>query len=82
MKGKIQGENKANLKIEFSSSEEKKIDSVIEVIIRGGKPLSLPVNAQAIVPNVYIKEPEIDFGGVTYKCSSVKPLTIINESPI
>lgn len=82
MKGKIPGDGRVNLKIEFCSMEEKEIHFELEVLIRGGKSITLPIIAKAIIPSVYIKEPEIDFGGVTYKCSSIKRFTVVNDSPI
>ena len=81
-KGKIPGDGRINLKIEFCSMEEKEFNFPLEVLIRGGRPLQLSVVAKAIIPSVYIKEPEIDFGGVTYKCSSSKRFTVVNDSPI
>lgn len=82
VKGKIPGDGRMNLKIEFCSTEEKELHFDLEILIRGGKPLILTVLAKAIIPSVYIKEPEIDFGGVTYKCSSTKRFTVVNDSPI
>ena len=81
-KDKIKGDGKYNLAVEFCSLEEKVIDGEIEILVRGGKSITIPVTANSIIPNVYIKEPEIDFGGVTYKSTVVKDLTIVNESPI
>ena len=81
-KGKIPGDGRVNLKLEFCSMEEKDLHFDLEVVIRGGKSLPLVVIAKAIIPSVYIKEPEIDFGGVTYKCSSIKKFTFVNDSPI
>ena len=50
--------------------------------IRGGKQLRLPVKAQAIVPDIYIDEPNVDFGGVTFGDQKIMPLTIFNDSDI
>ena len=81
-KGKIPGDGRTNLRIEFCSMEEKDLRFDLEVIVRGGRPQLLSIVAKAIIPTVYIKEPEIDFGGVTYKCSSTKRFTVVNDSPI
>ncbi|CAG9335550.1 unnamed protein product [Blepharisma stoltei] len=81
-RGKISGDGRANLKIEFCSFEEQELHGELEVLIRGGKPLVLSIHASAIIPKVYIQEPEIDFGGVTYKCSAYRKFTVVNESPI
>lgn len=82
VKGKIPGDGRINLKVEFCSMEEKEIHCELEIMIRGGKPLTLSVVGKAIIPSVYIKESEIDFGGVTYKCSANKRFSVVNESPI
>lgn len=81
-RGKISGDGRANLKIEFCSNEEQEVHGELEVLIRGGKPLPLSIHASAIIPKVYIQEQEIDFGGVTYKCSAYRRFTVVNESPI
>jgi hypothetical protein len=82
MKGKIPGDGRLSLKIEFCAMEEKEIHCDLEVVIRGGKPLNLTVVGKAIIPTVYIVEPDIDFGGVTYKCSATRQFSVVNDSPI
>jgi hypothetical protein len=82
MKGRISGDGKSNIKIEFISTEPLTLVSDIEVQIRGGKSLTLAVRAQAIVPNVYVKEHEIDFGGVTCGNQAVTRFHIMNDSVI
>lgn len=82
IKGKIAGDGKVNLKVEFCSMEEKDLHFELEVFVRGGKPLSLSILGKAIIPTVFIKESEIDFGGVTYKCSAIRRFTVVNDSPI
>lgn len=82
IKGKVPGDGRVNLKIEFCSMEERELHFELEVLIRGGKPLTLTVLGKAIIPSVFIKESEIDFGGVTYKCSSIRKFTVVNDSPI
>lgn len=82
MKGKISGDGKTNIKVEFISSEPLTLNSEIEVQIRGGKSLILPIKAQAIVPNVYVQEHEIDFGGVTCGNQGVTRFHICNDSVI
>jgi len=34
--------------------------------IRGGKPLRMPVIINSIVPEIFIEEKAIDFGGITF----------------
>lgn len=55
---------------------------MITVNIRGGKPLQIPVRANAIIPDVKIEEDQFDFGGVTLGDSKILPVTIHNNSNI
>ena len=44
--------------------------------------MRIPVLVNSIVPEIYIEEKQIDFGGITYGDSKTLPLTIVNESDI
>lgn len=50
----------------FISTQIKSLKSEIVVNIRGGKPLRIPVSVNSIVPEIYIEEKAIDFGGITF----------------
>jgi hypothetical protein len=52
------------------------------VNIRGGKPLKIPVTVNAIVPDIFIEEQQVDFGPVTFGDQKTMPLTIMNHSDI
>ena len=82
MKGKIQGDSKCTFKVSFKSDVVKEVRTEIVVNIRGGKPLRIPVIINSIVPDIYIEEKNVDFGGITFGDSKTLPLTIINESNI
>lgn len=64
------------------SNQVKSLKTEIVVNIRGGKPLRIPVIVNSIVPEIYIEEKTIDFGGITFGDSKILPLTIVNESNI
>jgi hypothetical protein len=64
------------------STQIKSVKSEIQINIRGGKPLKIPVIVNSIAPEIYIEEKSIDFGGITFGDSKTLPLTIINESDI
>jgi len=68
--------------VSFQSSTEKAFSSFITVNIRGSKPLTIPVKAKAIIPNVFIEQEQFDFGGVTCGDSKILPLNIHNQSDI
>ena len=51
-KGRIQGDQRCIFTVSFLSNKEKEFDSQIIVNIRGGKQLTLPIRAHAIVPDV------------------------------
>lgn len=82
MRGRIPGDGKFLVKLNFISLIEEEVTEEIEVSIRGGKLLRLVVHANAIIPQVFIQEPDIDFGGVTVGSQSIRRFTLINESPI
>jgi len=65
-RGRILPDSKCIIPVSFFSSVPKNYESEIVVNIRGGKQLRLPVRAQSIVPEIYIEERAIDFGGVTF----------------
>jgi hypothetical protein len=52
--------------VSFISNQVKSLKSEIVVNIRGGKPLRIPVLVNSIVPEIYIEEKAIDFGGITF----------------
>lgn len=80
--GRILPESKYVISVSFYSPVPKNYESEIVVNIRGGKQQRLPVRAQSIVPEIFIEERTIDFGGVTFGDQKVLPLTIINNSDI
>lgn len=82
MRGKIKGEDKAMINVSFLSNIEKEFNSTIMVNIRGGKPIPMPIKANAIIPDVKILQENFDFSGVTFGDSKVLPLTIHNYSNI
>ena len=65
-KGRIQGDQKCIFTVSFFSSIPKTFESEIVMNIRGGKQLRLPIKAQSIVPEIFIEEKAVDFGGVTF----------------
>lgn len=42
----------------------------------------MPVIINSIVPEIYIEEKVIDFGGITFGDQKTLPITLINESDI
>ena len=58
------------------------LDTVINVSVRGGRAIRLPIAAQAVVPNIEIDEPEFLFGQLTLGASSTLPLTLRNSSAV
>lgn len=81
-RARVAGFGRVNLKVEFNSGIEQEYKKNLEISVRGGKTISLEVNANVIVPRVRILEPEIDFGGITCKSTAFHEITIVNDSPI
>ena len=82
MKGKILGDQKMIFTVGFISHVPKNFQTEIVVHIRGGKPLRMLVKASAIIPEIQIEQPEVDFGGITLGDSKTLPITIHNHSDI
>jgi hypothetical protein len=66
MQGKIMGDQRYAFKVSFESGLPRDFKTDIVVNIRGGKPLRIPVTANAIVPEIMIEEKALDFGPVTF----------------
>lgn len=83
-KGRIQPDSTLFVKVVFvGGKEEIKVDSEIQVNIRGARPLHIPFKVHTIVPNVCILQDEFDFGAVTtLGNSSMQTMTIQNDSDI
>ena len=82
MSGKIPGDQKSIITVNFFSPVPKEFSTEITVNIRGGRQMKIPVRACAIVPDISIEEPQIDFGGVTFGDHKILPLTFFNKSDI
>jgi len=82
MMGRIAPDSKQSISCSFLSSIEKQFSTEIEVMIRGGNPIKVPVRAHSVVPQVKIVEEVFDFGGVTFGDSKTLDLTLENESSI
>ena len=82
MMGRIIGDSKQSISCSFLSNIEKQFQTEIEVQIRGGNPIKIPIKAHAVVPQVKIVEEVFDFSGVTFGDSKTLDLTLENESSI
>ena len=54
----------------------KQFSTKIEVQIRGGNSIKIPIKAHNVVPQVKIIEEIFDFGGVTFRYSKILPFTL------
>ena len=62
--------------------EQKQINGIILLLVRGGKTLPVTVKANVIVPNVVIEEEAFDFGVITAQGEKTMPITFVNNSNI
>ena len=58
------------------------VQTKLEVEVRGGKPLRLPIHGEAVLPAVDIREAEVAFGAVYTGVTSRLALTVVNTSPV
>jgi hypothetical protein len=54
----------------------------VSITVRGGKGIFLSVAGIAIIPEVYLAEPEVAFGGVTVGTKGTRRLTLCNRSAV
>ena len=82
MMGRIPPDSKQSISCSFLSNIEKQFNTEIEVQIRGGNAIKVPIKAHAVVPQVKIVEEIFDFSGVTFGDSKTLELTLENQSSI
>ncbi len=82
-RGRISGGATAEVKISVKAPKQHEYtkDS-ITVQPRGGKVVTLDLAGEALVPDVSVKEEEIDFGGVTIGSTMKHSLTLSNNGSI
>eukprot|EP00392_Amoebophrya_sp_AT5.2_P009549 g9577.t1 len=72
----------AEITISVTLEQPQVLDSVVNVLIRGGKTIRLPISAQAVVPNIEVEEQEFEFGQLTLGAVHTLPLTLRNSSAV
>ena len=80
--GRIPPDSKQSISCSFMSNIEKQFQTEIEVQIRGGNAIKIPIKAHAVIPQVKMVEEIFDFSGVTFGDSKTLSLTLENESSI
>lgn len=70
------------MEISFVPQEAGTFKSLITAEQRGGKIFTLPVVADAVMPQVSIVENEFNFGVVYFGANRKLPLTIVNSGPV
>lgn len=71
-----------SLDLKFTPSEAGVFQSVLQLELRGGKIIKLPVTAAPTLPAVSIAEDEFDFGTEYQGGVQEKALTLVNTSPV
>lgn len=82
MSSLIAGGDIVPMEITFTPQEAGTFKSMITTEQRGGKILTLPVIAEAVMPQVSIGENEFNFGVVYFGANRKLPLTITNSGPV
>ncbi|KAH7821511.1 putative flagellar associated protein [Monocercomonoides exilis] len=72
----------ALLSLSLRAATNRKIHELLQVSIRGGSQISLPISGEALEPNVEIIENSIEFGDVVLGNKERKRLTITNTGSI
>ena len=80
---KLSADQKNCIRVVLTAKEETEIDDTIKIRIRGGgEPMIIPVQAKVIIPDVYIQEDSVEFGGITQGNTATETFTLCNDSPI
>lgn len=74
--GKIIQNSKIDLKLELETVHPGILKTDLEIAIRGGKCIKVPINATIIVPEVIIEEDKFDFKEVTIGGRTEKELIL------
>ena len=81
-KGRIGMDQTEIITVTIQSNEEMIINHDLTALIRGGQPQKICLQGEVVVPKIYIKEEEFDFGEVLYDNTAKLLMTIVNESSI
>lgn len=82
MNSLVAGGDVVPIDITFIPAEAGTFKSLVTAEQRGGKVLTLPVVAEAVMPQVSIVEKEFNFGVVYFGANRKLPLTIVNTGPV
>jgi len=82
MRGRVPLDGRADLDVHVLLDRQMQLETAVTLCIRGGKPLRLPISAQAMVPNIEMMEDEIEFGQLTLGAMASAPITLKNSSAV
>jgi hypothetical protein len=78
----VAGGDMVPIEMTFTPQEAGTFKSLITAEQRGGKILTLPLIAEAVMPQVSIAEKEFNFGVVYFGANRKIPLTVVNAGPV
>lgn len=78
----VSGGDMIPMEISFVPQDAGTFKSLITAEQRGGKILTLPLVAEAIMPQVSIEQHEFNFGVVYFGANKKLPLTVVNSGPV
>ena len=81
-RGRLSVGEKIDLNIHMCLDRPTRLDSVIQVWIRGGKPVRIPIRGAAVVPDIVIDEDGFEFGQLTLGASVTLPMNLRNLSAV
>ena len=82
MYGRVPAKGSLELDLTLSADVPCSIEETVTIIVRGGKPIKLPVKGSVVIPDIFIEEDVIDFGGVIVGGAGKNTLTLVNGSPV
>ena len=81
-RGALARGNSTQIVATMRSERAHDIDSSIQIMVRGGKPIKIKVKAQIVVPTAKVLNEEFDFGSTYLGATTVRKVKISNTSHV
>uniref|UniRef100_A0A0G4F070 Calponin-homology (CH) domain-containing protein n=1 Tax=Chromera velia CCMP2878 TaxID=1169474 RepID=A0A0G4F070_9ALVE len=82
MRGRVGPDSRDDLQISALIPTAQKVEGVITLSVRGGKPVQIPIAVEAVIPDVRVSPDELDFKWVTLGAVHSLHVTMTNYSSV
>lgn len=81
-RGRVAPSGMFEMEVTLRIMDPTSLNTKLEAEVRGGKPIRLPIHAEAVQPSVDVLESNFDFGEVFIGITGRLPLTLINSTAV